>query len=205
MIKIEKISVYNFENSIRGMRNALKSWDRSDSYNYYDPDLHFNTYIIGENDMKLALKLIKAGSEHSKFCRQIFISMDITAPDYWWKEMDTYKINTTANSTSTMHKITSRLLDMNDFSIDEWDDNDFMVLNNLNQLIEEYQNTKDKNVWRRIIQKLPMSYNYLRTWTANYQNLRNMYFQRRNHKLDCWQDFCKVIEGLPYSQLITIS
>ena len=195
MIKVERIGVYNIENAIRGMRNPLKSWNKSDSF----------SSIIGEEDMELATKLIKAGNEHAKFMRQIFVSMDITAPDYWWKEYATYKVSTTENSTSTMHKITSELLDMKDFSIDEWDDINFVVLNTLNQLIEEYQEDKYVGTWKRIIQLLPMSYNYLRTCSMNYQVLRNMYFQRRNHKLVEWREFCKVIESLPYSELITVS
>ena len=199
MIKFKNISVYNFENALRGMRNPLESWHMSQSY--YD---NRGEFVICEADRLLALKLIKAGAEHSKFCRQIFVSMDIFAPDYWWKEYATYKINTTENSTSTMHKITSRLLTEKDFSIDEWDENDCMVLYDLNQLINIYQSTKDNAVWRKIIQKLPMSFNYLRTCTMNYQNLRNMRSQRKNHKVIEWREFCKVIETLPYSEFITV-
>ena len=199
MIKVKNISVYNFENALRGMRNPLESWDKSESY--YDNDY---VYVIGENDKELALRLIKAGKEHSKFCRQIFVSMDITAPDYWWKEYATYKVSTTENSTSTMHKITSRLLTENDFSIDKRDAIDDYIIYCLNILIEKYQKTKDIEVWRKIIQKLPMSFNYLRTCTMNYQNLRNMYFQRRNHKLIEWREFCRIIERLPNSEFITV-
>jgi len=201
LIKFENIEVFNIENALRGMRNPLESWDKSDSY--YGK---WSAYCIGEEDMKLALKLIKAGSEHSKFTRQIFVSMDITAPDYWWKEQATYKIGTVENSTSTMHKITSRLLTEDDFSIDEWDDIDIENLYQLNSLILKYQNqeVKDKKLWRKIIQKLPMSFNYKRTCTNNYQGLRNMYFQRNGHKLQEWHDACEMIRGLPYSELITI-
>lgn len=204
MIKVENIEVFNFENSFRGLRNPLESWDKSDSHWGWNSSGKY--FVIGQEDMKLALKLIKAGSEHSKFTRQIFVSMDITAPDYWWKEYATYKIGTVENSTSTMHKITSRLLTENDFSIDEWDGEDIGMLNNLNHLIYQYQNqeVKDKKLWRKIIQKLPMSFNYKRTCTNNYQGLRNMYFQRRNHKLQEWKDFCDVIKGLPYSELIVV-
>ena len=187
------------------MRNPMESWSQSDSGYKIGLD-YVNRYTIGEKDMNLALKLVKAGSEHAKFMRQIFVSIDITAPDYWWKEYATYKIGTVENSTSTMHKITSRLLTENDFSIDEWDASDIGMLNNLNELIFKYQNqeVKDKKLWRKIIQKLPMSFNYKRTCTNNYQGLRNMYFQRRHHKLEEWLDFCKMIKGLPYSELITI-
>ena len=215
MIRIENIEVFNFEGALRGMRNPLESWEKSDSY--YDKN---NTYIIGEKDMALALKLIKAGNEHAKFMRQIFVSMDITAPDYWWKEYATYKIGTVENSTSTMHKLTSRLLTENDFSWDRFEietngrnelyyslvikNHKKTTLESLNELISRYQETKDKRIWRAIIQQLPMSFNYRRTCSMNYQVLRNMYFQRRYHKLEEWRDFCEVIEELPYSELITI-
>jgi len=215
LIKVENIEVFNFEGALRGMRNPLESWEKSDSY--YDKN---NTYIIGEKDMALALKLVKAGNEHAKFMRQIFVSMDITAPDYWWKEYATYKIGTVENSTSTMHKLTSRLLTENDFSWDRFEietngrkelyyslvikNHKKTTLESLNELISRYQETKDKRIWRAIIQQLPMSFNYRRTCSMNYQVLRNMYFQRRYHKLEEWRDFCEVIEELPYSELITI-
>jgi hypothetical protein len=198
LLKVDEIDVYNFDNALRGMRNPLNSWDKSDSY------WSGNEFIIGKKDMELALKLINGGSEHCKFLRQIFVSMDITAPDYWWKEYATYKINTTENSTSTMHKITSRLLTEDDFSIDEWDDYDKQKLMELNYLILDFQKDKtNKTLWRKIIQKLPMSYNYLRTCTMNYENLRNMYHQRNTHKLQEWHDFCDVLKTLPNSKLIT--
>lgn len=206
MIKVEHISAMNFDNALRGMRNPLESWDKSDSFWCIDK------YIIGEKDMEVALKLIKAGTDHSKFMRQIFVSMDITAPDYWFKEFDTYKISTVANSTSTMHKITSRFLTENDFS---WDNPNTLykqsLLNHINSLIAGYKEyiaqQKDleaKEIWRQIIQDLPMSFNYKRTVTLNYQVLRNIYFSRNKHKLTEWRDFCKVIEDLPYSQFITV-
>jgi len=206
MIEISNINVYNFEGAISGIRNPLESWNKSDSQWIREIETGKDIFIVGKEDMKLALKLVKAGSEHSKFTRQIFVSMDIIAPDYWWKEQSTYKIGTVENSTSTMHKITSRLLTENDFSIDEWDASDIGMLNNLNELIFKYQNqeVKDKKLWRKIIQKLPMSFNYRRTCTNNYQGLRNMFFQRNHHKLQEWLDFCKMIEELPYSELITI-
>jgi hypothetical protein len=211
LIKVENISVYNFENAFKGMRNPLESWDQSDSYwvtgnmdgedDYY-PDFPIK-YIIGEKDLELALKLIKAGSDHSKFMRQIFISMDITAPLYFFKEFDTYKVSTVANSTSTMHKIGSRLLTYNDFSWDYPTIYRTETLNHLNQLIAIYQESEDRSVWREIIQDLPDSYNQLRTWTGNYQCLRNMYHSRKNHKLEEWRELCKRIGLLPYSELIT--
>ncbi len=211
MIKVENISVYNFENAFRGMRNPLESWDQSDSYwitgnmngedDYY-PDYRIR-YVIGEKDSELALKLIKTGTDHSKFLRQIFVSMDITAPLYFFKEFDTYKVSTVANSTSTMHRLGSRLLNFDDFSWDYPTTYRTETLNHLNELIQSWQKTKDKIIWREIIQDLPDSYNQLRTWTGNYQNLRNMYHTRKNHKLEEWREFCKRIELLPYSELIT--
>lgn len=215
MIKIENVEVFNTESAFRGMRNPLESWDRSDSY--YN---NIGEYIIGEKDKELAFKLIKAGGEHRKFLRQIFVSMDITAPDYWFKEYSTYKIGTVENSTSSMHKLTSRLLTKDDFSWDNFEvknnskDEKYynIVINNLkkdtlkslNELILKYQETKDKRIWRATIQALPMSFNYRRTCTLNFENLRNMYFQRRHHKLSEWHEFCRFIEEeLPYSELIT--
>ena len=212
LIKVEKIKVYNFENAFSGMRNPLESWSKSDSY--YDSRNNLaETFIIGEEDMKLALRLIKAGSEERKFLRQIFVSMDITAPDYWFKEYATYKIGTTENSTSTMHRITSRLLTENDFSWDELPEDIELIniikkhrqetINYLNKLITIWQKTKDKKLWRVIIDELPDSYNFLATWTGNYENLRNVYHARKNHKQQEFKDFCKdTIENLPYSELI---
>jgi len=212
LIKVERIGVYNFENSFHGMRNPLESWDKSDSWiNYLD---HYQIeYIIGEEDMKLALNLIKAGSDHSKFMRQIFVSMDITAPMTWWWDFDTYKIATVKNSTSRMHKLGSRLLTNNDFSWDELPEDIKLTniikkhrqetINYLNKLITIWQKTKDKKLWRVIIDELPDSYNFLATWTGNYENLRNVYHARKNHKQQEFKDFCKdTIENLPYSELI---
>lgn len=222
MIRIENTRVMNFESAIHGMRNPLESWDKSDS-------IYLNTFCndegmkaemydsplvnMGEADHKLALNLATAGSDHGKFMRQIFVSVDLTAPIYWWKEFDTYKVGTVANSTSTMHKITSRLLTPEDFS---WDDDkgvtiDFTyrrnMLNDLNKLIVSYKECDDpvikKRIWRRLIQDLPSSFNQTRTVTLNYEVLRNMYFARNNHKLVEWRILCKWIESLPYSELIT--
>ena len=207
MIKIKEIEVFNFKGALRGMRNPLESWDKSDSY------FSNNQNIIGEKDLALALKLVKAGTDHSKFLRQIFVSMDITAPEYWWKEYETYQVGTTENSTSTMHKITSRLLNENDFSFEDCQDRDFVntQISYINKLIKKYQSLLAqkkyefaKQVWRELIQFLTMSFNYLRTCTLNYQVLRNMYFARKNHKLSEWIEFCKIIKTLPYSELITI-
>jgi len=221
LIKVENIEVFNFQGALRGMRNPLESWDKSDSY-WNDTTIEsVKDFIIGEKDMTLALKLIKAGNEHAKFMRQIFVSMDITAPLYWWKEADTYKISTVANSTSTMHKMGSRPLIYEDFSWDKFFETNLGnitdeyiynsiekyrqdTLSHLNELIELWQERKDKKIWLAIIQNLPSSFNQMRTWTGNYQGLRNMYFQRRCHKLQEWLDFCEVIEELPYSELITI-
>ena len=200
MLKAENISVFNFENAIRGMRNPMNSWDKSDSF--YDID---GNYRIGEKDLELAIKLIKGGSEHAKFMRQIFVSMDITAPLYWWKEMDQYRINATTNSTSTMHRIHSRLLTHDDFSYDKHTPSRDNMLLHLNKLIKKYKESeyKDKEIWRELIQDLPSSFNQMRTWTGNYQNLRNIYFQRKGHKLSEWNELLNVIETLPYSILIT--
>lgn len=199
MIEIFNIAVMNMPNAIRGMRNPMESWDKSDSY------LSNGEFTLGDSDLKLALNLATAGSDHGKFLRQIFVSMDITAPEYWWKEYATYKVATVENSTSTMHRLGTRLLTPEDFSWDEeWTENQ-ILLEFINRLITIWQETKDKNTWRRIIQLLPMSFNYTRTVTLNYEVLRNMYNSRKNHKLVEWKEFCNIIELLPYSELITAS
>lgn len=198
MIKCENIGIYNFEGALRGMRNPLESWEQSDSYNYGDE------FVIGENDLNLALRLVKAGTDHSKFLRQIFVCMDIIAPEYFFKEFDTYKIATVVNSTSTMHSLTDKFLSKDDFAWDYVNIERENIIKKLNHLIFMYKTSQSKDVWRKLIQDLPMAYLYRRTWTGNYQILRNIYYARCNHKLDEWQDFCKVIEDLPYSQLITV-
>lgn len=199
MITVEKTSVMNFENAIRGARNPMNSWDKIDSY-YNDN----GNYTLGANDLNLAIKLCKAGSDHRKFMRQIFVSVDITAPLYWWKEFDTYKIGTTADSTSTMHKIHSKPFDIQDFSTDKMNESSINILcqvaKHLEDLRMEYIISKDKSYWYSIIQLLPSSYNQLRTCTMTYENIRNMYFARRYHKLDEWRNFCAWIESLPYSK-----
>ena len=213
MIKVENLEVLNFEGALRGMRNPLESWDKSDSY--YDKDT--GKYIIGPKDLALALKLTKAGSDHSKFLRQIFVSMDITAPMSWWWDFDTYKVATVRNSTSRMHKLGSRLLTFEDFSIDDEKGNINItpfrkyVLEDLNKRIKEYQKLKDDGkmeeamaLWREIVFDSPQSYNFKSTWTGNYEIMRNVYRARRNHKQREFRDFCKIIENeFPYSELIT--
>ena len=197
MIKIERVKVLNFDNAIRGARNPMNSWDRGDSY--YDENGNF---VLGENDFKLARKLCLAGSTHRKFIRQIFVTMDITAPLYWWKEFDTYKVGTTANSTSTMHKIHSKPIEMNDFSYDKLGEESLKVFNDFVGYIEtkrlKYLDNKNKRDWEEIIQLLPSSYNQMRTCTMDYENLINMYEVRKNHKLQEWRDFCDEIIKLPY-------
>ena len=162
-------------------------------------------FYFGPKDLKLAQSLVRAGTDESKFMRQIFISVDVTAPLYWWKEMDTYKVGTVANSTSTMHKLSSRPIEINDFSFDKDWDLDFnlakeYIISACETLRQKYVETKDKRYWRALIQLLPESYNQTRTWTANYAVLRNIYFARRNHKLQEWRDFCKWIETLPWAK-----
>ncbi len=203
MIKIERTSVMNFENALRGMRNPLNSWDRSDSY--YDES---GKYILGENDLGLALRLARAGSDDRKFLRQIFVSVDVTAPLYWWKEYDTYKVGTVANSTSTMHKIHSKSFAREDFSCDRMSDIALSCLDNIILVLEErrlkYIETKDTAYWHDMIQLLPTSYNQMRTCTLNYENLINIYYARRYHKLPEWHIYCNWIASLPYAtELIT--
>lgn len=212
MIKIENIEVFNFEGAFRGLRNPMNSWNKSDSY----IDALTNKYIVGENDLKLAQRMIGAGTDESKFMRQIFVSMDITAPLYWWKEADTYKIATVSNSCSTMHKITSSEITEENYSFDPEPDkpltdlptDDYIrILDIKNRAVadvewlrKKYNETKDKRYWRLLIQINPDGWLQKRTWTGNYQNLRNMYFARKNHKLIEWIQFCQIIEQLPYSK-----
>lgn len=202
MLKIERISVMNLENAIRGARNPMNSWDRMDSC--YDQN---GNYILGENDIKLATKLCHAGSaDHRKFLRQIFVSMDITAPLYWWKEYDTYKVATVANSTSTMHKIHSKPFELSDFSCDKLTESSLEIFKSYIDEMEKvrlrYIQTKDKADWYDLIQLLPSSYNQMRTCTLNYENLINMYYSRRLHKLDEWHVFCEYVDKLPYADLL---
>ena len=205
MIDFDRCYVMNFENAIRGARNPMNSWARSDSY--YDEN---GQYILGENDLSLAKRLRNAGtSDHRKFIRQIMLSVDITAPLYWWKEYDTYKVGTVANSTSTMHKIHSKPFEIDDFSHDHLTDNGMNVLRNIVDELEkirlEYVDNKDKALWYDLIQLLPSSYNQMRTCTLNYETLVNIYRSRKNHKLDEWRSFCDWIKTLPYSDEIIIA
>ncbi len=199
MILIEKTEVMNFEGAIRGARNPMNSWDRMDSS--YDEK---GNYVLGPNDLNLAKKLCKAGSDHRKFIRQIMVSVDITAPMYWWKEFDTYKVATVANSTSTMHKLCSKPFELTDFSHDQLSIDAMAALSSFIAFMEEkrisYLETKDKADWYDLIQLLPSSYNQKRTVTMNYENLLNMYYARRNHKLNEWHTYCDWILSLPYTK-----
>ncbi len=203
MLKTERISVMNFENAMRGARNPLNSWARSDSS--YDEQGNF---VLGPNDLDLAKRLRNAGSDHRKYLRQIFVSMDITAPMYWWKEFDTYKVGTVANSTSTMHKIHAAPFTADDFSCERMTDatrKQFdAVIAYLEELRVRYNETKDKALWIDMIQFLPSSYNQMRTVTMNYENLINIYHARKNHKLSEWHVLCADIEKLPYAKELII-
>lgn len=198
MLKIEKTDVYGWEAAIRGMRNPLNSWDKSDS-RY---DWNKNEYHIGDNDLALMKKLSKAGSDHAKFLRMINVTCDITAPLYWWKEYDTYKVGTVANSCSTMHKIHAKEFKLADFSWEHLNEPGVQLLEAIIDLLNSnrklYLETKDKSYWWQMIQLLPTSYNQKRTVQINYQVLKQMYFARRNHKLDEWHTLCAWIEKLPY-------
>lgn len=214
MIKIENVEVFGWESAIRGMRNPLNSWGKSDSvYGTYWGDIDGHEcsdrdgFCIGSNDLDLMKKLIAAGSDHSKFMRMINVTLDITAPLYWWKEFDTYKVGTVRNSCSTMHKIHSKEFTLDDFSHEHLNDGSLNILDmtiyHLNAYRDEFLRTSDKNDWWQMIQLLPSSYNQRATVQLNYAVLRNMYHSRKNHKLDEWREFCKRIESLPYSELIT--
>lgn len=235
-MKFKNTEVWGFDHSLRGMRNPKNSWDKSDSGTNYDcmngcrkdcPHLNIDCdeeycdeFRIGANDMKLAQTLIKAGNEHRKFMRQIFVSVDITAPLYWWKEFDTYKVGTVANSTSTMHKLATTPITLDCFEIDDYDrnlslsdnpkNNDGLdnistfeedIIYVLENIRQKYLETKDKRYWKELIRWLPESWLQKRTITMNYENIRNMYFQRRNHKLTEWSEaFIKWVESLPYAE-----
>ncbi len=203
MLEINNMKAMNFDNAIRGARNPMNSWGRMDSS--FDENGNF---VFGENDLSLAVRLRKAGSDHRKFLRQIFVTMDITAPMYWWKEYDTYKVGTVANSTSTMHKITSAPFEMSHFSTDKMSEQtlSFMqtLIDYLENLRKQFVETKDKQIWYDIIQLLPSSYNQMRTCTMNYENLIGIYNARRSHKLDEWHTFCDHISKLPYAKELII-
>ena len=199
MLKVDHISVMNLENAMRGARNPLNSWARSDSY-YNEA----GEYVLGENDLSLAGRLCRAGSDHRKFIRQILVSMDITAPMYWWKEFDTYKVGTVANSTSTMHRIHTKPFSREDFSCDRMDEGGLAMLDAVIAYMESERlkflaDKENRQPWHNIIQILPTSYNQMRTVTMNYENLTNIYYARRNHKLAEWHTLCGWILTLPYA------
>ena len=212
MIKIEKTEVYGWEAAIRGMRNPLNSWNKSDTI--FDGD----KWCMGENDLNLMKSLTKSGDDHAKFLRMINVACDITAPLYWWKEFDTYKVGTVANSCSTMHKIHAKEFTLDDFSCEHLDEafkRDGLVvagykryleyvIDGLNDAREMYLETKDKYYWWQMIQLLPSSYNQKRTVQLNYQVLKSMYFARKDHRLDEWHTLCEWMEGLPYFREICI-
>lgn len=215
MINLKYADIWGFEHAVRGMRNPMNSWDKSDTF--VDSDL----VLLGKKDKELMKRLIHAGTSHRKFLRQIFVSVDITAPLYWWKEFDTYKVGTVSNSCSTMHKIHDKEFTLDDFSHEHLINSACMEIQEmqnvrvsptqsmlttiecLNSYRDLYLETRDKKYWWQMIQLLPSSYNQKRTITMNYENLLNIYETRRNHKLDEWKDFCKWIERLPNAELIT--
>ena len=200
MITIERVSVMNLENAVRGARNPMNSWAKSDSY--YDEK---GNYVLGPNDLDLARRLATAGSDHRKFLRQIFVSVDLTAPLYWWKEFDTYKVGTVANSCSTMHKIHAKAFERADFSCDRLDEGGLAALDALIAYLEAErvkfcENKEDRQSWHNMIQLLPTSYNQMRTVTMNYETLINMYYARKSHKLAEWHTYCDWILTLPYAK-----
>ena len=200
MLKVERSCVMNIDNAIRGARNPMTSWARMDSA--YDEN---GNYILGENDLGLAKRLARAGTDHRKFLRQIFVSVDITAPLYWWKEFDTYKVGTVANSTSTMHKIHTKTFERDDFSHDRLDEGGLAALDAVIAYLESERvkfvaDTSDRQSWHNMIQMLPSSYNQMRTVTLNYENLINIYYARRTHKLAEWHVLCDWIMSLPYAK-----
>ena len=219
-MKFEKTEVWGFDHVIRGMRNPLESWDKSDSNEGVWCRLcykttHCDKTCIGHKDLDLMQRLIKAGSEHRKFMRQIFVSVDITAPLYWWKEFDTYKVGTVSNSCSTMHKLASTPITMNcfemgDFADSDEESNDYnlytksmwsKLIDHLEALRKEFNGTKDKRYWKELIRLLPESWLQKRTITMNYENILNMYCQRKHHKLTEWsKSFCDWVKNLPYAE-----
>lgn len=203
MIKFEHLKVFNLEGALRGMRNPMNSWEKSDSFKA-DKGMSSRgaDYVIGEADMTLAQSLVKAGSDHRKFMRQIFVSVDITAPLYWWKEFDTYKVGTVSNSCSTMHTVHKKEFTFDDFShdqlFDEAKESLKQTIKTLNRYRTVFLGTQSKDYWWQIIQLLPSSYNQRRTITMNYENALNMYNSRKKHKLDEWRVFCEELKKLPY-------
>lgn len=203
MIKIENLKVFNLEGALRGMRNPLNSWDKSDSFKA-DEGMSSRgaDYVIGEADMALAKSLTKSGSDHRKFLRQIFVSVDIIAPLYWWKEFDTYKVGTVSNSCSTMHTVHKKEFTLDDFSheklFDDTKESLLQTIKMLNRYRVVYLGTLSKEYWWQIIQLLPSSHNQRRTITMTYENAFNMYHARKKHKLDEWRAFCEELKALPY-------
>lgn len=209
MIKIENTEVFGWKAAIRGMRNPMNSWEKSDSWFQYMIDDDKAEDFVGSNDHSLMMKLAKAGAVHAKYRRMINVTLDIVAPLYWWKEFDTYKVGTVANSCSTMHKIHAKEFEKEDFSCEllytPLAEFAFLqVIDALNSARRNYLETKDKNFWNEMIQLLPSSYNQRRTVQLNYEVLVGMYRDRKNHKLDEWRKFCDWITQLPYSELITL-
>lgn len=219
MIKITNAEVFGWDAAIRGMRNPMNSWDKSDSKHWRETIVgHEVEYrVVGRNDLTLMKKLVKAGSDHAKFMRMINVTMDVTAPLYWWKEFDTYKVGTVANSCSTMHTIADKEFTLDDFSHEHLTPAAIAairtVIERLNVARKEFLKGRKgsefgmpsaKEYWWDMIQLLPSSYNQLRTVQLNYAVLRNIYHARRNHKLDEWRDFCLWVESLPYAELITL-
>lgn len=207
MIEIQNVDIYGWETAVRGMRNPLNSWHKSDSeWRRADQSDEWE-FIVGDNDRALMMQLVRAGSDHAKFMRMITVTADITAPLYWWKEFDTYKIGTVRNSCSTMHTIHKKEFEIDDFSHEHIDNDSMPVLKmmimELNDCRRFYNETKDKELWYQMIQLLPSSYNQRATVQMNYAVLRNMYHSRKNHKLDEWRAFCEWVETLSLSELIT--
>lgn len=209
MIEIEHAEVFGWEHAIRGMRNPMNSWEKSDSKLllgckniYSNPE-----FDLGPNDLDLMLKLSAAGTDHAKFRRMITVYVDLTAPLYWWKEFDTYKVGTVANSCSTMHKIHEKKFTLDDFSCEHlqlpMEEILKHTIHGLNDARDAFLSSNDKLMWWQMIQLLPSSYNQKRTIMLNYEVLANIYRSRKDHKLDEWREFCKWIETLPYSEIIT--
>lgn len=217
MIAIEKPEVFGWEAAVRGMRNPMNSWDKSDSHwdirsDKVEPEWF---YMVGADDLKLMKSLAKVGDDNAKFLRMIHVQADITAPLYWWKEFDTYKVGTVANSCSTMHKIHSKPIEVSDFSVDNFAFDDMGLIVSLADMFHgvasycellrrKYIETQDKRYWKALIQLLPQCYNQKRTVDLNYQVLVHMYFARRNHKLNEWREFCAWVEGLPHFREIVV-
>ena len=220
MIKVENVDTWGFEHAIRGMRNPLNSWDKSDSewrwvednspINPNDPGMCF---VVGDNDLDLMKRLYKAGTEHRKYLRQIFVSLDITAPLYWWKEFDTYKVGTVSNSCSTMHKIAAKEFELDDFSYEHLLNTGMWLLETTIDRLNKWRSVyvlgnqvyepKSKEIWWQMIQLLPSSYNQKRTITMNYENVISIIKQRSGHKLDEWNNFVETLKQLPYIKEIT--